>query len=67
MNISQCTKREKEILALLAEGRTSAYIAKQLNLSVHTVNTAISNLTFKMNARNRAHLVAKLYQWLQGA
>ncbi len=51
------TRREKEILALLAGGLTSGEIASRLYLSVLTVETHRKNLLSKFNAKNIAALV----------
>jgi DNA-binding NarL/FixJ family response regulator len=46
------TRRERQILALVAEGQTSNDIAGQLYLSVRTVENHRVNLLRKLNARN---------------
>ncbi len=51
------TRREKEILALLAGGLTSGEIANRLYLSVLTVETHRKNLLSKFNAKNIAAMV----------
>lgn len=51
------TKREKEIMKLLAEGKTSNEIASQLFLSVYTVDTHRKNLLTKFEVNNTALLV----------
>jgi DNA-binding NarL/FixJ family response regulator len=51
------TRREKEVLALVAEGLTNQEIAEQLFLSVSTVDTHRKNLLLKLNAKNTAALV----------
>ncbi|MGZ3749757.1 MAG: response regulator [Bacteroidia bacterium] len=51
------TRREKEVLSLIAEGLTNNDIAEQLNLSVTTVNTHRKNLLFKFKVNNTASLV----------
>jgi DNA-binding NarL/FixJ family response regulator len=51
------TKREKEIAKLIAEGLTSAQIAKQLFISVDTVDTHRKNLYAKLNITNTAMLI----------
>jgi DNA-binding NarL/FixJ family response regulator len=47
------THREREVLRLLAEGRSDAEIAEALGLSVYTANTHIRNLLTKLNVENR--------------
>ncbi len=51
------TRREKEILELIAEGKTNTEIASQLFISVNTVDTHRKNLLAKFNAKNTANLV----------
>lgn len=50
--------REAEVLALLADGATSAEIAAHLVLSPHTVNRHIANAYAKAGLRNRAEATA---------
>jgi DNA-binding NarL/FixJ family response regulator len=51
------TRREKEILALIAEGKTSQNIALELFLSPLTVDTHRKNLIQKFEVKNVAELV----------
>ena len=51
------TRREKEVLALIADGCTNNEIAEQLFIGVSTVDTHRKNLLLKLNARNTASLV----------
>lgn len=51
------TEREKQILQLLAEGRTNKAAAGALNLGVSTVETHRVNLMQKLNLHNTAELV----------
>jgi len=51
------TSREREILQLLAEGKTNKEIAGSLNLSVHTVESHRRNLHDKLNFHSFADLV----------
>lgn len=46
------TKREGQILDLIAEGKSSAEIAKHLNISANTVNTHRQNLIRKFGVKN---------------
>jgi DNA-binding CsgD family transcriptional regulator len=52
------TPREREILALLANGATDVQIAELLNLSPATVQTHVRNAKAKMGARTRTQAVA---------
>lgn len=51
------TRREKEVLALIAEGLTNGEIAEKLFVSVTTVDSHRKNLLAKFNTRNTASLV----------
>ncbi|MFT3979122.1 MAG: response regulator transcription factor [Ferruginibacter sp.] len=51
------TRREKEILELIAEGKTNTEIANELFISVNTVDTHRKNLLAKFDAKNTANLV----------
>jgi two-component system response regulator NreC len=51
------TDREKEVLQLLAEGRTNKEVATLLNLGVSTVETHRANLMQKLNLHNTADIV----------
>lgn len=51
------TRREKEVLALIAEGLTNPQIADQLFVSVTTVNTHRANLLMKFEVSNTASLI----------
>lgn len=51
--------REREILALVARGFTSARIAKRLGLKPSTVRTHVEHIRDKLGVRTRAQAVAK--------
>lgn len=46
------TAREKQVLALIGEGRTSRQIAEALSISVHTVSRHRQEILRKLNVRN---------------
>jgi DNA-binding NarL/FixJ family response regulator len=50
--------REREIMALLAQGATGDQVAAELFLSAETVKTHIRNAVTKLEARNRVHAIA---------
>jgi two-component system nitrate/nitrite response regulator NarL len=56
-NIPVFTRREKEILTLLAEGLTSQEIAARLFLSNYTVDTHRKNMLQKFNVHNTTALL----------
>ena len=51
------TKREKDILHLMADGYSTKEIADQLFVSINTVETHRKNMLFKTGLRNMAHLI----------
>lgn len=56
------TKREVEIIKLIAEGLTSQEMADKLFISHRTVETHRANLMKKMNVKNAIELVRKAQQ-----
>jgi DNA-binding NarL/FixJ family response regulator len=52
------TAREAEVLKLLGEGCSNAEISEQLYVSVRTVESHVSSLLTKLDARNRGRLAA---------
>ena len=51
------TAREKEVLCLLAEGRSNKDVANELEVGLSTVETHRSNLMQKLNLHNTAEIV----------
>lgn len=51
------SKRECEIIILIAEGNTNTQIADKLYLSSHTVNTHRKNIMSKLGVKNTAGIV----------
>jgi DNA-binding NarL/FixJ family response regulator len=51
------TKREREVLQLIAEGQTNKDISQQLGMSVKTVESHRRNLMVKLNIHETAGLV----------
>jgi two-component system response regulator NreC len=49
--------REKEVLQLLAEGKTNKDVAVLLNLSTHTIETHRTHIMQKLNLHNTAEIV----------
>jgi DNA-binding NarL/FixJ family response regulator len=61
-NLNTLTEREREIVALVAEGLSNDEIAGRLFLSPATVRTHVSRSMMKLYARDRAQLVVYAYQ-----
>jgi DNA-binding NarL/FixJ family response regulator len=52
------TRRQRQILQLLANGGSTTIAAEELQVSEETVRTHTKNLIARLEARNRAHAVA---------
>jgi len=50
------TEREREVLLLIAEGKSNKEIADELHISIKTVKTHVSNLLMKCEAADRTQL-----------
>lgn len=51
------TSREREVLQLLAEGRTNREIAEELSISIKTVETHRSNMMNKLGVSSKTELI----------
>ncbi|HEX5368109.1 MAG TPA: response regulator transcription factor [Dehalococcoidia bacterium] len=60
--LSALTEREREIVALVAEGLSNEEIAERLSLSPWTAKTHVSRAMLKLGARDRAQLVVFAYE-----
>jgi DNA-binding NarL/FixJ family response regulator len=56
------TKRELEVLAMLAAGRTKKEIAEGLHVSLTTVVSHVGHIYGKLNAPNAPAAIAKAFQ-----
>jgi DNA-binding NarL/FixJ family response regulator len=61
-SLSRLTEREREVLALVAEGLSNEEIAGRLYLSPLTSKTHVSRIMTKLDARDRAQLVVIAYE-----
>lgn len=55
------TDRQREILALVANGYSTAEIATRLGIAYATVNVHIENARRTLKARSRSHAVHLLF------
>ena len=56
--VSQLTERERDVLALLAEGADSPAIAERLHISRNTVRTHVQSILAKLNVHSRLEAAA---------
>ena len=54
----ELTPRERDVLALMAEGASNKQIARQLGISVHTVKFHVASVLEKLDATGRTDAVA---------
>ncbi len=67
-NLERLTEREREVLSLMAQGRSNAAISKQLFLSAKTVETHISSVFSKLGleaAPEDHRRVLAVLEWLR--
>ena len=60
--LATLTDRERQVVALVADGMSNTEIARQLTLSPLTVKTHVNHAMTKFGARDRAQLVVLAYQ-----
>lgn len=63
IKIPRLTTREKEVLQLITEEKTTSEIAKQLFLSSKTIESHRTNLFMKMEVKNSVGAVKKAMEW----
>jgi DNA-binding NarL/FixJ family response regulator len=60
--LDELTDREREVMALVAEGLSNGEIARRLIVSPATAKTHVSRAMIKLGARDRAQLVVAAYE-----
>ena len=58
-NVYGLTRREGEVLQLVANGLRNKEVAEQLSVSLHTVERHLENIYSKMEVRGRAEAVTR--------
>jgi DNA-binding NarL/FixJ family response regulator len=59
---ARMTKREREIIVLIAEAMSNKEIAQRLNLSTYTVKSHIHNILEKMALHSRLEIATHSYE-----
>ncbi|CDO07647.1 DNA-binding response regulator [Mycolicibacterium cosmeticum] len=62
VSLPDLTAREREVMALVAEGLTNAEIGTRLFMSPATARTHVSRILTKLGARDRTQLVVLAYE-----
>ena len=63
--IEALTRREREVLALLADGHTTLEVADALSISVMTVQSHVKNVLAKLGVHSKVEAIR--YAWRSGA
>ena len=58
--IADLTEREAEVLALLADGRSNSEIARELGVSLKTVQNHVSHVLAKLQVRDRTQAALRI-------
>ncbi|WP_243225792.1 response regulator transcription factor [Microbacterium sp. CIAB417] len=59
--LAELTDREREVLALIGQGRSNAEIGRELFIAEQTVKTHVGKVLAKIGARDRVHAVIFAY------
>lgn len=64
-NLTILTQRETEIVRLIADGKRNSEIATTLHITIHTVETHLSNIYSKLDVRTRTEAARWYWQHQQ--
>jgi DNA-binding CsgD family transcriptional regulator len=62
--VDSLSDRELEVFQLIGQGLATGEVARQLNLSVHTVDTYREKIRAKLNLKSGAELVQRAVRWV---
>lgn len=62
--VARLSNRELEVFQLIGRGNTSSAIARQLYLSVHTIDTHREKIRHKLGVKNSNELMQRAVQWV---
>ncbi len=60
--LAELTEREREVLALVAQGLSNAELAQTMHVSLPTAKTHVNRILTKLGARDRTQLVVLAYE-----
>lgn len=61
--VEELTARERDVLALLADGRPNRHIATRLGISEHTVKFHLASIFGKLGVSTRTEAVRRALDW----
>jgi DNA-binding NarL/FixJ family response regulator len=62
--VRRLSDRELEVFQMIGQGKTTGAIARQLHLSVHTIDTHREKIRRKLGIRNSNELMQRAVQWV---
>jgi DNA-binding CsgD family transcriptional regulator len=65
--IATLSRREQEVLLLVAEDRTDREIARELGIAERTVRAHVSRIILKLGVASRVGAAVAVTKWLVGA
>ena len=60
--MTRLSARQREVIALVADGYTNPHIARRLHLTVNTVKSHLDGIFERLGANGRAHAVALAFR-----